>query len=126
MTMKALIFAIRKITVILILLTLGVTGSCKEESKKKESTTETSTSTTPKLSTENSSDSKGEIALNPAHGQPGHRCDIPVGAPLDSVPAKGSNNTQSGSPVINSGDIKLNPAHGQPGHRCDVKVGDPL
>ncbi len=25
-------------------------------------------------------------ALNPAHGQPGHRCEIPVGAPLSSAP----------------------------------------
>src|SRR6218665_1308736 len=25
--------------------------------------------------------------LNPAHGQPGHRCDIAVGAPLSSAPA---------------------------------------
>lgn len=24
--------------------------------------------------------------MNPAHGQPGHRCDIPVGAPLNSPP----------------------------------------
>ena len=26
--------------------------------------------------------------MNPAHGQPGHRCDISVGAPLNSAPAK--------------------------------------
>ncbi len=26
--------------------------------------------------------------LNPAHGQPGHRCDIPAGAPLNSAPQK--------------------------------------
>ena len=26
--------------------------------------------------------------MNPAHGQPGHRCDIPVGAPLNSPAAK--------------------------------------
>ena len=26
--------------------------------------------------------------MNPAHGQPGHRCDIAVGAPLNSAPAK--------------------------------------
>ena len=29
----------------------------------------------------------GSVALNPAHGQPGHRCDIAVGAPLNSAPA---------------------------------------
>ena len=124
--MKTLIVAIRKIPVILILLSFSVLGSCKEESKKTESTTETSTSTSPKLSEGNSSDLKGDVALNPAHGQAGHRCDIPVGAPLDSIPANSSTNTQSGVPVINSGDVKLNPAHGQAGHRCDIKVGDPL
>lgn len=26
--------------------------------------------------------------MNPPHGQPGHRCDIPVGAPLNSPPGK--------------------------------------
>ncbi|MGZ8559765.1 MAG: hypothetical protein ACXWWC_15590, partial [Chitinophagaceae bacterium] len=26
--------------------------------------------------------------LNPAHGQPGHRCDIEVGKPLNSTPKK--------------------------------------
>jgi hypothetical protein len=25
--------------------------------------------------------------MNPQHGQPGHRCDIAVGAPLNSKPA---------------------------------------
>ena len=25
--------------------------------------------------------------MNPPHGQPGHRCEIPVGAPLNSKPA---------------------------------------
>jgi hypothetical protein len=32
----------------------------------------------------NTSDGK----INPAHGQPGHRCDIPAGAPLNSTPQK--------------------------------------
>lgn len=124
--MKTINFSIRIILVFLVALTVGTTVSCKEKSKKKEVTTETSISTKPKISEENSSDSKGDVALNPAHGQPGHRCDIKVGAPLDSSPSKSSDNTQSFSPMINSGNVKLNPAHGQPGHRCDVKVGDPL
>jgi hypothetical protein len=76
-------------------------------------------------------------ALNPAHGQPGHRCDIQVGAPLNSAPAnpvQPAMVTQQASPVqadmvlnqpVNSG-VKLNPAHGQPGHRCDIQVGAPL
>jgi len=27
-------------------------------------------------------------ALNPKHGEPGHRCDIAVGAPLNSKPTQ--------------------------------------
>ncbi len=68
-------------------------------------------------------------AVNPAHGQPGHRCDLPVGAPLNS--AGGSTNT---APAINATNTiptsttgkGINPPHGQPGHKCEVKVGDPL
>ncbi|MWB95809.1 hypothetical protein GON26_15695 [Flavobacterium sp. GA093] len=91
--------------------------------------------------------------MNPAHGQPGHRCDIPVGAPLNSPvtkPAAASTSTQGGTatqnftvtppaanpavPALLSTESTatttvaegMNPAHGQPGHRCDVAVGAPL
>jgi hypothetical protein len=71
----------------------------------------------------------GDLALNPAHGQPGHSCAIPVGAPLNGSGAttKGQNmNSNNASPVKASSGAGLNPAHGQPGHRCDIQVGDPL
>lgn len=58
-------------------------------------------------------------AINPAHGKPGHRCDIPVGAPLSSTPAPESAVNSAAAP-------KNNPAHGQPYHRCDIAVGAPL
>lgn len=84
--------------------------------------------------------------LNPAHGQPGHRCDISVGAPLNSPPGKVTTptvNTTSApanlSPsIVNTSPqivptpstqtvaAGMNPAHGQPGHRCDIAVGSPL
>lgn len=80
--------------------------------------------------------------LNPAHGQPGHRCDIPVGTPLNSKPATPANGTSPAittqpivtqtQPVISSAPSNtptapgMNPAHGQPGHRCDIPVGSPL
>lgn len=51
--------------------------------------------------------------INPPHGQPGHRCDIPVGSPLPVA--------QAAAPAQ-----RLNPPHGQPGHRCDIPVGSPL
>ena len=86
--------------------------------------------------------------MNPAHGQPGHRCDIPVGQPLNSQPTNsatqnitvGSNNTVQIDPnAVSPGKIAIdnnakqvktapgmNPPHGQPGHRCDIPVGQPL
>lgn len=83
---------------------------------------------------------KSTAALNPAHGQPGHRCDISVGAPLDSKPIQGTNISQQSTnvstpslPVNISSQATtqkvapgMNPAHGQPGHRCDIAVGAPL
>ena len=41
--------------------------------------------------------------LNPPHGQPGHRCDIAVGAPLNSAPAQPQNAqpTQAAQPANN-------------------------
>ena len=89
--------------------------------------------------------------MNPSHGQPGHRCDIPVGAPLNSPVAKpvAATPAQSGTtsktftvtppPATNANAVPallsteapkvaegMNPAHGQPGHRCDIAVGAPL
>lgn len=83
--------------------------------------------------------------MNPPHGQPNHRCDIPVGAPLNSKPAAVA------TPAPSSGEISknitvqppvpallstssanvvtpegMNPPHGQAGHRCDIAVGAPL
>ena len=75
-----------------------------------------------------STSTSGSGAVNPPHGQPGHDCAIPVGAPLNnaggntSVPAI---KTTEAAPTAISGK-GINPPHGQPGHRCDIKVGDPL
>jgi uncharacterized protein YvpB len=78
------------------------------------------------------------VPLNPAHGQPGHRCDIAVGAPLGNAPAPAiakpvSNVAPVPTPVsatqaANNAPVAkgMNPAHGQPGHRCDIAVGAPL
>ena len=78
--------------------------------------------------------------MNPPHGQPNHRCDIPVGAPLNSKKAEATtvkttdNQTTNAAPIAtpenNAGSTPIasgmNPAHGQPGHRCDIPVGAPL
>ena len=118
---------------ILLMLSFTLNISCREDVKKEESTTQKTSVETNNATTNKTPATHENIAKNPAHGQPGHRCDIPIGAPLNSPPVQKS----TGSPVINSGSgspvqsnsgstAKINPPHGQPGHRCDVKVGDPL
>ncbi len=83
-------------------------------------------------------------APNPAHGQPNHRCDIAVGAPLNSAP---TNATAPTTTITNSSPTPvqtittpavttpaanvvtapgMNPPHGQPGHDCSIAVGAPL
>lgn len=86
--------------------------------------------------------------MNPPHGEPGHRCDIPVGQPLNGNPAPapatqnitvGNNGVQIDPNSVSPGKITIdksgkpvktapgmNPPHGEPGHRCDIPVGQPL
>lgn len=75
---------------------------------------------------------------NPPHGQPGHRCDIAVGAPLDSKPGTGmptptqatptamATPAPAATPAADANGVRINPPHGQPGHDCSVQVGQPL
>jgi len=86
-------------------------------------------------------------AANPPHGQPNHRCDIPVGAPLStpaqpnlSVPVRSTPtavqpvttpqpatiSTTPASQNTTTIPAGTNPPHGQPGHDCSVPVGAPL
>ena len=92
--------------------------------------------------------------LNPPHGQPYHRCDIPVGSPLPAGSPQQSTTTAAAAPASAPVDRsmiptvenanrtggsaasqataasgtppRLNPPHGQPFHRCDIPVGSPL
>lgn len=84
---------------------------------------------------------------NPEHGKPGHRCDIAVGAPLNSPPNPNAKNAAPPQQIsVNPSNAKpdpaaysvppkqapqktapgMNPPHGQAGHRCDIAVGAPL
>ncbi len=93
--------------------------------------------TTPVITTGTTSTTQTAAGMNPAHGQPGHRCDIAVGAPLNSAPAKPATTTTpvNTQPVITSTTAApaptitapgMNPPHGQPGHKCEIAVGAPL
>lgn len=104
--------------------------SCKDENKT-ETNPDTDQQAVPASNTTNTT-----AALNPAHGQPGHRCEIPVGAPLDQAPATTMQQQQTTTPVSSStSPVRLNsttatplknPPHGQPGHDCAVPVGADL
>src|SRR5688572_21117424 len=100
----------------------------------------------PEITTEPNQPANQPVAagMNPPHGQPGHRCDIEVGAPLNS-PAKNTPATSNTAPASNNAPLGssatspilsapnpapatagINPPHGQPGHDCAVPVGAPL
>lgn len=94
--------------------------------------------TAPANTPQSAGNTTANVAVNPQHGQPGHRCDLPVGAPLSSSPKAvkqlqtasqvqivSPNTPAPAKPAANNTAL-LNPQHGQPGHRCDIQVGAPL
>jgi hypothetical protein len=108
-----------------------LTGDAKTAIPSAGMPTTASTATTSQVNTTTQAAPAG-MTLNPAHGKPGHRCDISVGAPLNSAPNKAVATTQTqtvkSAPVSQAAPagLKINPAHGKPGHRCDLAVGAPL
>ncbi len=111
----------------IIALSLSVMIACKEEKKETEASPANS-------EVETTDNPKTTAALNPVHGQPGHRCDLPVGAPLDQAASTSLQQTNTTtinpnvSPVrVDGGDTpSKNPPHGQPGHDCSIPVGADL
>jgi hypothetical protein len=57
-----------------------------------------------------SAEKSAQVTLNPPHGEPGHRCEIPVGAPLNSTPpANTPSQTINNSPTVTAPTITNNP-----------------
>lgn len=115
--------------------------SCKKEQEKQSVNTPESSTELTLDSVPQETPASSTSALNPAHGQPGHRCDIAVGAPLNTPISPSSlyqepviPNTpktqvqQPANPIAtpNTPRPKINPPHGQPHHDCKIQVGDPL
>jgi hypothetical protein len=130
--------------------------SCKKEVEPKENTTtsvipftevgnqmrnEAAAKNAPLPNSTSTSGATTGGELNPAHGQAGHRCDLAVGAPLNSsVPAKANSNTVTVPKIKDKPTVTnttptapttptpegMNPPHGQAGHRCDIAVGAAL
>jgi len=83
---------------------------------------------------------EGVTDPNPPHGDPGHRCEIAVGASLSSAPPPGMADPEpSTAPAFTTIPASpaagaagggtppgMNPPHGEPGHDCNVAVGSPL
>ncbi|MCF4100773.1 hypothetical protein L1I30_03750 [Gillisia sp. M10.2A] len=91
---------------------------CKEDKKE-------AANSQPEVETQ-ATNPKTTATVNPAHGEPGHRCDIPVGASLNQ-PVKTQQKNPSVSPVwAETPSPSINPAHGQPGHDCSKPVGAKL
>ena len=156
-----------KITLFALLSAALIASSCDTPGEKTASRSQTNTqptntsvpvvnpapvttpvSTTGNTTTTNTTTTTTAAGMNPEHGKPGHRCDIPVGAPLSTPVQKPANNiapttitppapTVTTAPMVTPANPTtantttavapgMNPAHGQPGHRCDIPVGSPL
>ena len=104
----------------------------------------TSTPVQPGISIDAGQPQPGAVTVsdpNPPHGEPGHRCEIAVGASLSGAPSAGAamDAAPEGSPMFNNTPAPvtfgseptttapgMNPPHGEPGHDCAVAVGSPL
>jgi hypothetical protein len=110
----------RNILLPVLVVSIGLFSSCKEDKKVTPAESKIETNDNPKATSE----------LNPEHGYPGHRCDLPVGAPLDQAAKKvepATTNTTGVSPVWkNPPTPTKNPPHGEAGHDCSVPVGADL
>jgi len=108
---------------------VGLTAftSCKDEEKTPETEEK-------RPNTEMSGNSSGNAEtpdVNPPHGEPGHRCDMPVGA---SLSGENNTNTDAGSSSeMTTSPIRMkeskpskNPPHGEPYHDCSIPVGGDL
>lgn len=96
-----------------------------------ESESSTTTATTPAANTNQLQPNQTPaqtVALNPPHGEQGHNCALPVGAPLDGSPQPNlvKPNLSPVAPAQVPVAPGMNPPHGQPGHDCAIPVGAPL
>lgn len=102
-----------------------LTFSCKDEEKATEKEEVAAEKPSSEEMKDNMSKS-AETKYNPAHGVEGHRCDLPVGAPLDQASASNTPEMTSSPVRLKSAAPKINPPHGEPGHDCSVPVGGEL
>ncbi|NDK56287.1 hypothetical protein [Pontibacter fetidus] len=103
--------------------------SCSDAAKTETNTTTAPAATAPATVIPNQATTPATtVGLNPPHGEPNHRCDIEVGAPLNSPPKPNLSVPAftPSAPAQQSVAPGTNPPHGQPGHDCGIPVGAPL
>ena len=116
-----------KLNVMLLAVGMFFVISCKEQG-------EDTNPVTGEAETEATTNAEeGDLKVNPAHGLPGHRCELPVGAPLTASAGSTPNPTPTSqlpstsvSPIRLDQSPTVNPPHGEPGHDCSVPVGAKL
>ncbi|SFF87929.1 MULTISPECIES: hypothetical protein [Salegentibacter] len=116
-----------KVMLGLAVVSLTAFTSCKDAEEKTAEETQTAPNTQMSGNTSGNAETPD---VNPPHGEPGHRCDMPVGASLSGA----SNNTNAGSgSEMTTSPIRLkdskpskNPPHGEPYHDCSIPVGADL
>lgn len=116
---------LKNLPVIIICLLSVLVFSCKDEDKtseKDEAVNETSSAEEMKTTMEKTA----EVKYNPAHGEEAHRCDLPVGAPLNTANASTTPEMTTSPVRLQSATPRINPPHGEPGHDCSVPVGGEL
>jgi hypothetical protein len=120
-----------RLNYVILIMGLILMVSCKDEEKTAEATPQETAETTAETTSEAAGSE--EVKVNPAHGLPGHRCDLPVGAPLTASAGSTPNPTPTSqlpstsvSPIRVDKTPKVNPPHGEPGHDCSKPVGSPL
>lgn len=119
-----------------------------KQMQNQQALTATQSQQNPNITNQNTAvTTSGAVAkgMNPVHGQSGHRCDIPVGAPLNSPAAATAPATPQQTKPVPAATVTtttaptvattapttptpegMNPPHGQENHRCDIAVGAPL
>jgi len=115
-------FTFNKIFLGIAVLGLTALTSCKDEEK----TPETQTTTNTQMSGQTSGSAETPD-VNPPHGEPGHRCDMPVGASLSGASSNNTQQEMTTSPIrVRQDKPTKNPPHGEPYHDCSIPVGGDL
>ena len=90
------------------LISCGPSNKDLDQTQNQEQPTPVDTEEAQSFKAESSTEQYGsEVMLNPPHGEPNHRCDIPVGAPLNSPPAN-TNMQTTGKSAVNTTPITIN------------------